>query len=151
MRFYDDEFNIMYIINNYRCDKAFPRYFYTFLHHYISSVTDKGYDVSSQQQQQQQQQNFSSMNEATTSTTFISGLNPINHKLTDADEKIERIYYDFDKIAYFVDVTLSQEESNNNNDNNNMGTSTLADERRRTLSGMSNSLSPPLCSFLFFL
>ena len=98
-------------------------------------MTDKGYNVSSQQQQQQQQQKLSSINEATTSTTFISGLNPINHKLTDADEKIERIYHDFDKIAYFVDATVSQE------DNNNMNTSsTLADERRRTLSGMSNSL-----------
>ncbi|KAI9491130.1 hypothetical protein BDB00DRAFT_930702 [Zychaea mexicana] len=110
------------------CDKAFPRYFYTFLHHYISSVTDKGYNVSTQD-------GTTAPNApASTTTQAISGLNTTNRKLTDADEKIERIYHDFDKIAYFVDANVSQGDSNTD-------TGSLIDERRRTLSDLPKTIA----------
>lgn len=35
-------------------------------------------------------------------SSALMGVNSISKKLIDADEKIERIYHDFDKIAYFV-------------------------------------------------
>lgn len=56
--------------------KAFPEYFYSFLHQYMGMITDSS-----------------------------SGRNPILPETTnfgDADDRIDRLYYDFDKIAYFL-------------------------------------------------
>ena len=56
--------------------KAFPEYFYTFLHQYMGLITDPS-----------------------------SGRSPIMPNTTtfgEADERIDRVYYDFDKISYFL-------------------------------------------------
>ncbi|KAI9810014.1 MAG: Serine/threonine-protein kinase [Phylliscum demangeonii] len=56
--------------------KAFPEYFYSFLHHYMGLITDPS-----------------------------SGRRPITAEdtnLGEADERIDRVYYDFDKISYFL-------------------------------------------------
>lgn len=56
--------------------KAFPDYFYTFLHQYMEVVTDPS-----------------------------SGQYPISgatRNLGEADERIDRVFYDFDKISYFL-------------------------------------------------
>lgn len=56
--------------------KAFPDYFYTFLHQYMEVITDPS-----------------------------SGQYPISgatRNLGEADERIDRVFYDFDKIAYFL-------------------------------------------------
>lgn len=56
--------------------KAFPEYFYTFLHQYMEVITDPS-----------------------------SGQYPISgatKNLGEADERIDRVFYDFDKIAYFL-------------------------------------------------
>lgn len=56
--------------------KAFPDYFYTFLHQYMEVITDPS-----------------------------SGQYPISgatRNLGEADERIDRVYYDFDKISYFL-------------------------------------------------
>ncbi|TAQ91604.1 hypothetical protein B7494_g72 [Chlorociboria aeruginascens] len=56
--------------------KVFPDYFYSFLHQYMGLITDPS-----------------------------SGRTPIssaNANLGEADERIDRIFYDFDKISYFL-------------------------------------------------
>ena len=56
--------------------KVFPEYFYSFLHQYMGLITDPS-----------------------------SGRSPIsgaNANLGEADERIDRIFYDFDKISYFL-------------------------------------------------
>lgn len=56
--------------------KAFPDYFYTFLHQYMEVITDPS-----------------------------SGQYPISgatRNLGEADERIDRVFYDFDKISYFL-------------------------------------------------
>lgn len=56
--------------------KAFPDYFYTFLHQYMEVITDPS-----------------------------SGQYPISgatKNLGEADERIDRLFYDFDKISYFL-------------------------------------------------
>lgn len=56
--------------------KAFPEYFYSFLHQYMALITDPS-----------------------------SGRRPITTEtanLGEADERIDRVYYDFDKVAYFL-------------------------------------------------
>ena len=56
--------------------KVFPDYFYSFLHQYMGLITDPS-----------------------------SGRSPISGATTnlgEADERIDRIYYDFDKISYFL-------------------------------------------------
>ncbi len=56
--------------------KAFPEYFYNFLHQYMALITDPS-----------------------------SGRKPITterNNLGEADERIERVYHDFDKVAYFL-------------------------------------------------
>ncbi|RIA90300.1 hypothetical protein C1645_712201 [Glomus cerebriforme] len=69
---------------------AFPQYFYTFLHQYIGSVTDS------------HPRQLATMNNTNINQTHE--LNEPNNTIvnTDADEKIERIYLDFDKIAFFL-------------------------------------------------
>ncbi|PVH82068.1 ARM repeat-containing protein [Cadophora sp. DSE1049] len=56
--------------------KVFPDYFYSFLHQYMGLITDPS-----------------------SGRTPISGATA---NLGEADERIERIYYDFDKISYFL-------------------------------------------------
>ncbi|QSZ34264.1 hypothetical protein DSL72_005854 [Monilinia vaccinii-corymbosi] len=56
--------------------KAFPDYFYSFLHQYMGVITDPS-----------------------SGRTPISGSSA---NLGEADERIDRIYYDFDKISYFL-------------------------------------------------
>ncbi|KAF9204955.1 Serine/threonine-protein kinase [Haplosporangium sp. Z 27] len=70
-------------------DRAFPKYFYTFLHQYIHSVTESAGESSS--------------STATDINIFLnnSDLPEVKPK-TNADEKIERIYHDFDKISFFL-------------------------------------------------
>ena len=56
--------------------KVFPEYFYSFLHQYMGLITDPS-----------------------------SGNNPISNaskNLGEADERIDRVFYDFDKISYFL-------------------------------------------------
>lgn len=56
--------------------KVFPDYFYSFLHQYIGLITDPS-----------------------------SGRSPVSGataNLGEADERIDRVYYDFDKISYFL-------------------------------------------------
>ena len=56
--------------------KAFPEYFYSFLHQYMGLITDPS-----------------------------SGRAPVMPETTnfgEADDRIDRIYYDFDKISYFL-------------------------------------------------
>ncbi|KAF0433331.1 ARM repeat-containing protein [Gigaspora margarita] len=73
---------------------AFPQYFYTFLHQYIGSVTDPHNQTHSR-----------TLNTNGTSKTVEpqdSNITTSTIVNTDADEKIERIYYEFDKIAFFL-------------------------------------------------
>lgn len=56
--------------------KVFPDYFYSFLHQYMGLITDPS-----------------------SGRTPISGA---TSNLGEADERIDRIYYDFDKISYFL-------------------------------------------------
>ena len=56
--------------------KVFPDYFYSFLHQYMGLITDPS-----------------------SGRTPISGATA---NLGEADERIDRIYYDFDKISYFL-------------------------------------------------
>ncbi|KAF9128186.1 Serine/threonine-protein kinase [Mortierella sp. 14UC] len=71
-------------------DRAFPKYFYTFLHQYIHSVTESAGE--------------SSNSGAIESAIFPSTQDPQTRPppRTDADEKIERIHHDFDKIMFFL-------------------------------------------------
>lgn len=62
---------------NFWKDKAFPSFFYSFLHQYMWLITDPS-----------------------------GGRNPVdpeNGNFGEADERIDRVYLDFDKIAYFLD------------------------------------------------
>ncbi len=56
--------------------KAFPEYFYSFLHQYMALITDP-----------------SSGREPVTSETSNFG---------EADERIDRVFFDFDKVSYFL-------------------------------------------------
>ncbi|CAN8102358.1 unnamed protein product [Discula destructiva] len=65
--------------------KAFPDYFYTFLHQYMEVITDPS-----------------------------SGQYPISgatRNLGEADERIDRVFYDFDKISYFLGYQIDDQES----------------------------------------
>ena len=60
---------------NFWKGKAFPEYFYSFLHQYMGSITDPS-----------------------------SGRTPVvpDENFGEADERIDRVFYDFDKISYFL-------------------------------------------------
>jgi|SRR5579871_2646631 len=69
-----------YTLNNnplIRRNKAFPDYFTSFLHQYIFSITDGGAGSRAQ--------------------TI-----PASERITEGDERLSRIYHDFDKIAFFL-------------------------------------------------
>ncbi|KAH6574933.1 hypothetical protein BASA62_002193, partial [Batrachochytrium salamandrivorans] len=61
-------------------DKAFPDYFYTFLHHYVASLSDPYYASNLAQYH-----------------VFLTN-NP-TAVIADSDAKVDRIYLDFDRIA----------------------------------------------------
>lgn len=56
--------------------KAFPEYFYSFLHQYMSSITDP--------------------------SSARHSILPESANFGDADDRIDRVYNDFDKISYFL-------------------------------------------------
>ncbi|ORX62898.1 ARM repeat-containing protein [Hesseltinella vesiculosa] len=94
--------------------KAFPEYFYEFLHDYIGLLTDKSGTLPSMIQ--------------TVKDSFITAMSssftrltqPVQ-KLVNADEKIERLYYDFDQLArLLLDTNDTQMQKSG--------------ERRRTIS-----------------
>ncbi|KAI1210902.1 ARM repeat-containing protein [Annulohypoxylon truncatum] len=65
--------------------KVFPEYFYSFLHQYMELITDSS-----------------------------SGRTPITgsmRNLGEADERIDRVFYDFDKISYFLGYHDGKESS----------------------------------------
>jgi phosphoinositide-3-kinase, regulatory subunit 4 len=65
------------ICNDYRKNKAFPEYFISFLHQYLYSITDG-------------------------SVGNRSTAPPASERITEGDERLSRIYHDFDKIAFFL-------------------------------------------------
>jgi phosphoinositide-3-kinase regulatory subunit 4 len=70
---------------NFWRQKAFPDYFYSFLHQYMHLITDPS-----------------------------SGLNPITSadaNLGESDERIDRVYYDFDKISYLLGWQDQQDDT----------------------------------------
>ncbi|CAG8494901.1 36188_t:CDS:10, partial [Racocetra persica] len=73
---------------------AFPQYFYTFLHQYIGSVTDPHNQAHPRTLATNGTSKADEPQDSNITTSTV-----IN---TDADDKIERIYYEFDKIAFFL-------------------------------------------------
>lgn len=65
--------------------KAFPEYFYSFLHQYLGAITDP-----------------------------LSGRSPVipEENFGEADERIDRVYYDYDKISYFLGHSDSKDDQN---------------------------------------
>ncbi|KAF9438120.1 hypothetical protein BGZ76_009651 [Entomortierella beljakovae] len=75
-------------------DLAFPKYFYTFLHQYIHSVTESAGESSS--------------SSALDAILLLTQEQNEPRPKTDADEKIERIYHDLDKISFFLGLETPQ-------------------------------------------
>lgn len=73
--------------------KAFPHYFYSFLYQYMSTFVEK---FEHQPPTQPQSKIMSEISAAYP--------NANSRKLTDADGKMERMFYDFEKIMYFISV-----------------------------------------------
>ena len=65
--------------------KAFPEYFYSFLHQYMGLITDP-------------------------SSSRAPVIPDTNH-FGEADDRIDRVYYDFDKISYFLGYNGEKKES----------------------------------------
>lgn len=71
--------------------KAFPEYFYSFLHQYMGLITDPS-----------------------------SGRAPITSETSnfgDADERIDRVFFDFDKISYFLGYETGRTTENSGGSN----------------------------------
>ncbi|KAI8337040.1 hypothetical protein BC941DRAFT_513702 [Chlamydoabsidia padenii] len=107
--------------------KAFPDYFYDFLHEYMALLTDKSETLPSKIQ--------------TVENKLMSYMSPAfplvtqpHKKLMDPDEKIERLYYDFDRISRLLQH--HQQPLSSEDDNFIEG---KAGERRRTLSDLPNT------------
>lgn len=85
--------------------KAFPDYFYSFLYPYMSSLNAK---IDYQRQKQ---------NDDPTILSALCSAYPSfnNRKMTDADEKIERVFYDFEKIIDFISKPNDQMLEQNGN------------------------------------
>lgn len=66
--------------------KAFPEYFYSFLHQYMHLITD--------------------------STSGQSPITSGTENLGEADDRIDRVYHDFDKISYFLGYQSFDSASN---------------------------------------
>ncbi|KAF2102895.1 phosphoinositide 3-kinase regulatory subunit 4 [Rhizodiscina lignyota] len=70
---------------NFWRQKSFPEYFYSFLHQYMYLITDPS-----------------------------SGRAPLTsgkHNMGESDDRIDRVYFDFDKISYFLGYDNSEERS----------------------------------------
>lgn len=67
--------------------KAFPEYFYSFLHQYMSSITDP--------------------------SSARNSILPESANFGDADDRIDRVYNDFDKISYFLGFEDGKSQNNN--------------------------------------
>lgn len=105
--------------------KAFPHYFYSFLYQYMSSLIDK---VDNQHQQP----------ESTIMSALSSAYPSVNsRKLTDADEKIELVFYDFEKIMYFIsfpcDDTNEGEKRRARTELSNTTTASSVSKKKRKL------------------
>ncbi|KAG9325386.1 hypothetical protein KVV02_002622 [Mortierella alpina] len=81
-------------------DRAFPKHFYTFLHQYIHSVTESAGESSS-----------SGVIDSTLYSNSPDSRE--HHPKTDADEKIDRIYHDYDKISFILGLEASQAPDGN--------------------------------------
>lgn len=66
--------------------KAFPEYFYSFLHQYMSSITDP--------------------------SSARNSVLPESANFGDADDRIDRVYHDFDKISYFLGFEDDKAQNN---------------------------------------
>ncbi|KAI8066486.1 hypothetical protein BC940DRAFT_368091 [Gongronella butleri] len=98
--------------------KAFPEYFYEFLHDYMGLLTDK--DGTLPSMIQTVQDNF-----VTAMSSSFTRLTQPHRKLINADEKLERLYYDFDRLAaLLLDSDTTELQSN----------ARVPGERRRTIS-----------------
>ena len=67
--------------------KAFPEYFYSFLHQYMSSITDP--------------------------SSARHSVLPESANFGDADDRIDRVYHDFDKISYFLGFEDNKAQDSN--------------------------------------
>lgn len=72
-----------------RKNKAFPEYFTSFLHGYIFSITDGNAGNRALAQ-------------------------PASERTTEGDERLSRIYHDFDKIAFFLGFVTEENQVNGN-------------------------------------
>src|SRR5690606_22645767 len=87
-----------YSADNYLSEwrrKAFPEYFYSFLHMYMDGVINRSHQPPTEEIEGKYQ------------------------RAGEADERVERIYYEFDKISFFLgyeqrEVGLSSERSKTN-------------------------------------
>ncbi|SAM00828.1 hypothetical protein [Absidia glauca] len=107
--------------------KAFPDYFYDFLHEYMALLTDKNETLPSRIQ--------------TVENNLMSYMSPAfplvaqpHKKLVDSDEKIDRLYSDFDRIS-----RLLQHHQTPSNSEDTSFMEGKAGERRRTLSDLPNT------------
>ena len=70
--------------------KAFPEYFYSFLHQYMGHITDPS-----------------------------SGRTPVlpeTNNFGEGDDRIDRVYHDFDKVAYFLGYEENKDDGNSKSD-----------------------------------
>ncbi|KAG6012341.1 hypothetical protein E4U43_007835 [Claviceps pusilla] len=91
--------------------KIFPTYFYNFLHQYMDLITDPS-----------------------------SGNNPLSgsqRNMGESDDRIDRVFYDFDKISYF----LGYQSGNNNNSISNSNSKKKKQKKKKTKRGI--SCAPP--------
>ncbi|KAL8939260.1 MAG: hypothetical protein Q9211_002816, partial [Gyalolechia sp. 1 TL-2023] len=65
--------------------KAFPEYFYSFLHQYMGLITDP--------------------------SSGCSPVKPESANFGEADDRIDRVYFDFDKISYFLGYETEKDTS----------------------------------------
>ncbi|KAI9029972.1 hypothetical protein CLU79DRAFT_733513 [Phycomyces nitens] len=122
--------------------KAFPKYFDTFLHEYINSVTENNGTISIQQ--------HSGIDTLSSLAQALPGTAANNKRMTDADEKIEHIHNDFDKITFNVSFKSESDENLSGSYNKRLSSSSdsssSSDEeprmvglRRRTISDLAST------------
>ncbi|KAI8081764.1 uncharacterized protein BX664DRAFT_388695 [Halteromyces radiatus] len=105
--------------------KVFPDYFYNFMHEYIGLLTDKNETLPSKIQ--------------TVENNFMTAMSPAlplitqpHKKLVSADEKMERLYHDFERIFRL----LSHQELQSSSTDESPFIDGHLRERRRTLSDL---------------
>ncbi|KAI8979775.1 hypothetical protein BDF20DRAFT_913285 [Mycotypha africana] len=101
-------------------EKAFPHYFYAFLYPYMCSLNEKEEqhqrDHHHNLHHHAQKHNTKNTAESTIIAALSSAYPSISkqRKLTDADEKIERIFYDFDRIIHNVSIQCDNDTTSSN-------------------------------------